>query len=398
VTWLSVVELTVDVRDPTHSGAWVSGLLMADFLPAIAIGLLLGSVVDRFSRRRLMIGADLVRFAVFCALPFTDSVAAIVALAAVAGFATGFFRPAVRAGLPNLVADEDLAAANSLVQSAESVTNALGPLLGGAIVAASGPGAAYWINAATFLLSAAVLMRVPDRLLQSETPLSRGHWRDLADGFALIGRSRALLTVMVAWSLVMVSNAGVNVAEVALAKDTFNAGTFGFGLLSAGFGVGIAVGSLFSARLIERSSVASVYGAAIALMAVGIGAAAASPNVWVATVCVVVCGLGNGAAVVANALLVQRGAPDHLRGRAFTVVMSTNFAVLGLGMLAAGPLTDAFGARWVWAGSALAAAIGAVVGYGLAQGIDSAELRPSPERLVAPTDPMPATQETEPAL
>ena len=54
---------------------------------------------------------------------------------------------------------------------------------------------------------------------------------------------------------------------------------------------------------------------------------------------------GNGAAVVCNSLLVQRGAPDHLRGRAFTVIMSTNFAVLGLGMVVAGPLTDAVGAR-----------------------------------------------------
>ena len=60
---------------------------------------------------------------------------------------------------------------------------------------------------------------------------------------------------------------------------------------------------------------------------------------------------GNGAAVVCNALLVQRGAPDELRGRAFTVIMSSNYALLGVGMAAAGPLTDAFGARWVWGGA-----------------------------------------------
>jgi len=68
-TWLAFVALTVDVFDRTHSGKWVSGLLIADFLPAIAIGLFLGPVVDRFSRKRLMIGSDLGRFGVFCALP-----------------------------------------------------------------------------------------------------------------------------------------------------------------------------------------------------------------------------------------------------------------------------------------------------------------------------------------
>ena len=71
------------------------------------------------------------------------------------------------------------------------------------------------------------------------------------------------------------------------------------------------------------------------------------PNVWVAAVSVAVAGTGNGA-VVCNALLVQRGAPDELRGRAFTLLMSSNYVVLGIGMIAAGPLTDELG-RTVWA-------------------------------------------------
>ena len=77
-----------------------------------------------------------------------------------------------------------------------------------------------------------------------------------------------------------------------------------------------------------------------------------APTIAVAVPAVILASLGNGAAVVCNALLVQRGAPDELRGRAFTVIMSSNYALLGLGMVAAGALTDAFGARWVWGGAA----------------------------------------------
>src|SRR5688500_1241806 len=150
-TWLAFVALTVDVFDRTDSAKWVSALLIADFLPAIVIGLAAGSLVDRMPRRRLMIGSDLVRFAVFAALPFANSPGLIVGLAAVAGFATGFFRPAVYAGLPNLVADEDLTGANSIIQTIENVTLATGPIAGGLLVAATGPDAAYWINAASFL-------------------------------------------------------------------------------------------------------------------------------------------------------------------------------------------------------------------------------------------------------
>jgi len=371
-TWLAFVALTIDVWDRTHSGTWVGALLIADFLPAIAIGLTVGPLIDRLSRRRVMVAADLSRFVVFCALPFAGSASQIVALAAVAGFATGFFRPAVYAGLPNLVEDEELPSAQGLLQAAEAMTTVLGPLAGGILVAATSPDWAYGINAVTFLLSAALIVQIPWRLLQAAQAVTAGHWRDVAEGLALIRSSRALLTVLIAWNVGMLGNAGVNVAEVALAKVSFNAGDFGFGLMLASAGFGIVLGSLAVGSWVERRELAIVYGSGLAMMAVGIGAAAASPNVWVAAVCVVVSGAGNGVALVCNALLVQRGAPDRLRGRVFTVLMSSNYAVLGLGMAAAGPLTNAFGARWIWGGSACLSVLAAAVGFGLARGIGHA--------------------------
>jgi len=105
------------------------------------------------------------------------------------------------------------------------------------------------------------------------------------------------------------------------------------------------------------------------VIALGLLAAAASPDVWVAAAFVAFVGVGNGAAVVCNALLVQRGAPDELRGRAFTVLMSSNYAVLGLGILAAGPLTDALGARVVWAIAGMLAALAAGIGLTMARGV-----------------------------
>ena len=368
-TWLAFVALTVDVWDQTHSGVWVSALLIADFLPAIALGLLVGPLIDRFSRRRVMVGADLVRFVVFCALPFASGAGEIVALAAVAGFATGFFRPAVYAGLPNLVEDSELPSAQGLMQASDALTMVVGPLVGGILVAATSPDWAYGINAVTFLFSAALILRIPARLLQVAQAATEGHWRDVAAGLVLIRGSRALLTVLVTWNVCMVGYAGVNVAEVVLAKVSFNAGDFGFGLMLASAGFGLVVGSLSVGSWVDRRELQHVYVSGLGLMAIGIGAAALSPNVWVAAGCVVVSGAGNGVAVVCNALLVQRGAPDRLRGRVFTVLMSSNYAVFGLGMAAAGPLTDEFGARWVWGGAACISALAAVVGYVLARGV-----------------------------
>ena len=364
-TWLAVIALTVDVYDRTGSGRWVSALLIADFLPMIVIGLTLGPLVDRLPRRTLLIGADLARLAVFCALPFAHSAGVIVALAALAGVATAFFRPAVYAGLPNLVDEDELPHANALFQTAERLTVTLGPLAGGLAVAGSGPSLAYAINAGSFAVSAALLTRIPAARLQQGRAPSRGHWRDLVAGFALLRTSRPLVAVVVVWSLVVFGHGFVNVAEVALAKVTFAAGDVGFGLLFAGFGVGLAAGSFGAAGVLARYGIGRVYPAMVALQAVGVGAAAAAPNVWVAIPLVVLFGLGNGVAVVANALLVQRGSPDALRGRAFTLAMSVNFAALGVGMVAAGPVLDALGARWCWALAAALCGAAAVVAAGL---------------------------------
>src|SRR5215210_1851854 len=371
-TWIAFVALTVDVYDRTHSATWVSALFIADFLPAIVIGVAAGAVVDRVPRRRLMIASDLVRVVVFAALPFAGSAAVIVALAGVAGFATGFFRPAVYAGLPNLVRDEDLAGANSILQTIENVAWAVGPIVGGVLVAATGPDAAYWINAATFLVSAALLAGIPERLFQAAAAVAgHGYWRDIAHGLDLIRGSRALLTILAAWNVVMLATAGANVSEVVLAKDAFSAGDFGYGLLVGSTGVGLAFGSLLAGSLLENRGLSSLYGGAIALVAVGMTAAALSPNVWVAAGCVAFVGAGNGAAVVCNALLVQRGAPDALRGRAFTVLMSSNYVVLGLGMLAAGPVTNAVGPRAVWGVAAVLSGAAALVGLALARGVST---------------------------
>jgi dTMP kinase len=322
--------------------------------------LTLGPLLDRLSRRTLMVWADILRAAVFCALPFTTSAFQIVLLALVAGLATGFFRPAVYAGVPNLVPEDQLPEANALLQTVENAGWAVAPILGGLLTAAAGPHAAYWVNAVSFVVSALLVIRIPRRLLQSQTALSRGHWRDLADGFVAVIRSRPLLAVLVGWGIASVGQGAVNVSEVFMAKNTLDAGDFGYGLLFGGIGTGLVVGSWWSSRVIDRIGITRAYGLSLLVMALGIGVGAVSPNIWFAAVCCVVLGLGDGVAIVCNALLVQRGAPDYVRGRALTLVMAATWALNGIGTVAAGALVDHTGARWMWAASAVTFVLGAV--------------------------------------
>jgi MFS family permease len=360
-TYLAAIALTVDVYDETESGVWVAALLIADFLPIVLIGLLLGPLVDRLSRRRLMIVSDLVRFGVFAALPFVDGPGAVVGLAAISGIATGFFLPAVYSGLPNLVPDDELTNANSLLQTVETLAWMIGPVLGGLMLTAWGTSVPYVVNAVTFVISAALVARIPESKLRSGESITRGHWRDVADGLKLVVTARPLRTVLVVWNVVLIGAGAINVAEVIFAKDTLDAGNLGFGVLIAASGVGLAVGSFLAAPALGRVGLRRHYVGSIALMGVGWGGAALSGSIWVAVPFVVGGAAGNGAAIICNRLLVQRGAPDQYRGRAMATIMSTNYAVLGLAMAAAGVLADVFGARLVWLAAGVIYLFGSLV-------------------------------------
>jgi MFS family permease len=348
-TWLALLALQIEVYDRTHSGWWVGALLAANIVPAIAVGLLLGPLVDRLSRKGLMIVSDLGRMAVFAALPFVHNTQAIVALALVAGIGNAFFRPAVLAGVPNLVSDDDLPDANALLQFVDWGTTIVGSLAGGAIVALSGTSLAFWVNAVTFAISAVFVAGIPSRLLQSERPIGRGHWKDVREGFDTVLQSRELTTVLVAWTIAQIGIGGINLAEIFLARTDYDTGNFGFGVMVGASGVGLVIGGLWARSAAQMVGMRSAYPRALLVFAVGTLGAAVAPNLWVGAIALFVYGLGNGVAVVLNITLVQRGAPDRLRGRALTSIIAINYGVLLAVFVAVGPLTDAVGARVVYA-------------------------------------------------
>jgi MFS family permease len=387
-TLLAAVALVVDVQQRTDSGPWVAAVVIVEFLPTVVVGLLLGPLLDRLDRRSLMVAADAVRVGVFVGLPFAPSAAWIVGLAAVAGLATGFFRPAVYAGIPNLVPDEELPNANALLQAVENVSWAVAPVVGGLLATAAGPSSAYAINAASFLVSILLVVRIPSRLLQSERALSRGHWRDLRDGFSATFRSPSMRAVLVAWGIASLATGAANAVEIFLAKHTFSSGNIGYGLLYGAMGAGLVVGSFASAAVLSRSGVARTYGASLTLMAMGYVGAAASPNVWIAAVCVLVSGVGNGAAIACNALLVQRGTFDLVRGRALTFVMSITYVLVGAGNGIGGLLLDPAGPRWIWGACGATLVVAALAGRLMARKLGSetpadAEVRAEPTRVAA---------------
>src|SRR5215210_3684346 len=145
--------------------AWAAtAVLLADLLPAMLLGPLLGGLIDRSSRLGCAIAADLLRAAAFAGLIATGGIGPMIALALAAGLGSALFRPATSALLPALVGGERLGAANALYGVVRDGGQLLGPALAAGGLLAGGPELVLGINAATFALSALLLARLRGHL------------------------------------------------------------------------------------------------------------------------------------------------------------------------------------------------------------------------------------------
>lgn len=365
---MATIALTVDIQRRTNSPWWLSAVWLATLVPTVLIGLSAGPLVDRLPRKTLLVVSDLARLVVFAVLPFVHSATAIVTLAGVAGIANSFFRPAVLAGVPNLVPEDELANGTSLLQTADWAATALGPVLAGALIGVSGPHVVYWINAATFLFSAALILRIGRSFLQSEQGITRGYWPDVRDGLSEFARSRPLLTALLALGCAVLAAGLVNVSEIFLATKTLHSGALGYGALWSGSGLGLVTGSILVGAVLERRSPISIYPYAFIPWALGALFAGIAPNITLATIALVLSGFGNGLTFSITVVIIQRAAADRIRGRVFAVIISTHNALLGVAYVVGGALQNAYGARWTYGVASACIFAGGLTAYGLTRG------------------------------
>ena len=184
---LFVIELTGDATD-------LGLVFAAASLPLVAFLLIGGVWADRLPRHRVMVATDLVRFslhALLAALIFAGVVRIweLIAIEALFGTAEAFFRPAANGLLPQTVPEQEIQQANGLSSLSNNIGEFAGPALATALVLGLGAGWAFALDAATFLLSAALLMRVrPRRRDAGRSPSPRrprrgSVWAELREGF-----------------------------------------------------------------------------------------------------------------------------------------------------------------------------------------------------------------------
>lgn len=155
------VALVLAAYDRLHSGWAIALVLLADFLPGIVLAAPFGALADRLPRRRLAVGADILRAGAFLALAVIPPFAATVGLALLAGVGSALFRPAVSAALPGLVTDEQRSPATALLGAGVSIGLTVGPALTALVLLFGSTTGVLAVNGVTFLVSAALLSTVP---------------------------------------------------------------------------------------------------------------------------------------------------------------------------------------------------------------------------------------------
>jgi MFS family permease len=333
--------------------AWAAtAVLLADLLPAMFLGTLLGGLIDRTSRLGCAIVADLVRAAAFAGIIFVDGIGPMLALALAAGLGNALFRPATSALLPSLVPDTRLPAANALYIMLRDGGQLLGPACAAGLLLLAGPQVVIGLNAATFAISAVLLL-----------PL-RGHLRAFAPDAEPVPAStlggvgrvlrEPLVRMLIASSSAVVLVAGImNIAELVLAQQELGSGPMGFAVLVGAYGCGVIIGSLFAARDDGVDGIRRRYLGGLALMVVGLAGSAVAPLLGFAMLSFAVTGVGNSLFMLSDRILIQRMVPERLHGRAFGLLDSIDAWGFATAVLAGGLLATTFGGRVTFAVSGL---------------------------------------------
>ena len=367
---VSMVALVVLVVQITGSASAVGGALIARLLPTLASPFA-GVLADRLDRRLVLVASDLARAVLVLGLIFARDLTTIYVLVFLMGLARTFFNPTVRAAFPSVVGGGDLTRANALIGGTFSVSETAGPALGGLLVATVGVEAAFVVDSATYLVSAALLSLTPLPRPQREEE-GTGFGEDLRAGFAYLAGERVPLAIVVGAFLTVLT---VNItipAEVFLAKETFDAGNAGYGLLVGLYGGGMVLGSALMVALGDRVRLLPLYFFGVFATALALVGTGLSPTFVLALGALVVAGVANGTENVTTDTILQKRVPDAFLGRVFSV----RFLGFSVGEVFAygmgGAIVDASGARFTYllAGAATAAA-GLVILVFLAVASDS---------------------------
>jgi len=254
------------VLKTTGSPAKMGIVLFCSVFPGMLLGFISGAFLDRYSRKTIIVGADVVRGLIVsgvCLLYYVNALSFVVLLAAqlMLSVCTAFFDPAIPAIIPQIVKRAQLTRANSQTQFISGISTIIGPMLGGLTVAWGGYLTVFIINAGSYLFSAAFesFIRIPprDHKTSGKTKLVD----DIIAGCRYVWQTKGLMMILVMVGVIHFFVGSIEAIVPVLAVDLKGGGAQNIGFIQTSFGLGTVLAALLiSIRSINNREVAFLFG------------------------------------------------------------------------------------------------------------------------------------------
>jgi MFS family permease len=349
------------VLDLTKSPFLLGLAYFFQFLPMLLFGVLGGVFADRWDRRMTMFVTDLVRAIAFISVGVIYYLGAlrvehIFAVIFLESSMANFFNPARAALMPNLVKEEDLRAANSLMEVSRHIGMLIFPSVGGVLVAFAGPATVLFVDGVTFSLSALTVFLIrwrPDKARIVEQAESLGHAvrivvQQTADGLKSIGRERLLQVSMLLGLSLNAVVAPIQLLLPLFVKEVKHAEADYFGLLVAFLLAGLISGSLTAPSVARRMGLGRMTITAVGVLGVTIIAASWPPGHWPPAIAMFIAGTCIGLLNVAQTTMLQDATTDEDRGRVSATYYTATLGVRPLAFLVMGGFAEAVDIRYLF--------------------------------------------------
>lgn len=353
---VTVLALPFAAALTLHATAVQMGLLaMAESLPTLLGGFIIGVWIDRLRRRPILISADIGRALLLCSIPVADlvgflNIEYLLGVAFLVGTLTLVFNVAYTAFLPSLVESEQLVEANSKIEISNTLSQVAGPGIAGALIQALTAPIAIIVDALSFLLSAGCLCIIKVQETQHSSEEQQSFWQELVEGLQAVISNPSLRTIA-ACCATLNGFGGIKQAVLVL----YFTRVLGWGAASYGFLYAIAsvsglLGAFFNARILRRLGT----GPTLLLSALGIGVGwlliPAVGNHSILTVPLIMLGallfgISNTLFNVIGGSLEQQITPQRLLGRVNACMNVIGTGTLPLGALLGGYLGTILGLR-----------------------------------------------------
>jgi predicted MFS family arabinose efflux permease len=409
--WLLMIALPLFAFSATGSALGASTVFLAELIPMLLLGSLLGVLVDRWDRRRTIIVVALLQAVALLPLlaASADRMGIVYAVAAVEAVLGAIINPARQAIVPGIVGEGELGAANGLIAVSDNLARLIGSPLGGAAFAFWGLGGIVLVDAATFVATALLVLgtrreigraRGPvarDGEEKTEEPVAHAERRLLhewLEGLRTLLRSGTLRTMTAIAVLAGAAQGIFLVLFIVYLTEEVGAGDAGVGLVRGLQAVGGVLGGLVTGRLLRRFGERAVVGVGFlvfaAMLAVTWNLAPVTTALAVYAGLFIAMGIPAVATGTGEITVVQSATPPAALGRVIAAVTTLGGAAQGVGLLLGGVLAETVGAVPVLDAQAALYALGGVLALVFLRGYGRRR-EPQPAAVAQTTQPSAAS-------